>query len=225
MKHILILFAALLLIGCGNSKNSPEFISEVTGKYLFNSDESIGISFEKDVLFVSWRGNDKIKPLKVNDSTFYIQEMNERIIFISEPTIHIILAEKREHEGKKYKFNKLLKGQKTPSEHFKDKEYDKALSGYLAIQKKDSLDKSIREWIMNRLGYRYLNDEKYDDAIELFKINTKLYPKSSNTYDSLADAYLRKKDTTNAITFYTKALSINPENRSSKQMLTKITKK
>lgn len=225
MKRILVIFAALLLIGCGNSKNSPEFISEVSGKYLFNSDESIGISFEEDVLYVSWRGNDKIKPLKVNDSTFYIQEMNERIIFISEPTIHIILAEKREHEGKKYKFNKLLEGQKTPSEHFKDKEYDKALSGYLAIQKKDSLDKSIREWTLNRLGYRYLNDEKHDVAIELFKINTQLYPKSSNTYDSLADAYLRKKDTTNAIIFYTKALSINPENRSSKQMLTKITKK
>jgi tetratricopeptide (TPR) repeat protein len=225
MKRILVIFAALLLIGCGNSKNSPEFISKVSGKYLFNSDESIGISFEEDVLYVSWRGNDKIKPLKVNDSTFYIQEMNERIIFISEPTIHIILAEKREHEGKKYKFNKLLEGQKTPSEHFKDKEYDKALSGYLAIQKKDSLDKSIREWTLNRLGYRYLNDEKHDVAIELFKINTQLYPKSSNTYDSLADAYLRKKDTTNAIIFYTKALSINPENRSSKQMLTKITKK
>ena len=225
MKHILILFAALLLIGCGNSKNSPEFISEVTGKYLFNSDESIGISFEKDVLFVSWRGNDKIKPLKVNDSTFYIQEMNEKIIFISKPTTHIVLAEKREHEGRKYKFDKLLEGQKTPSEHFKDKEYNKALNGYLAIQKKDSLDKSIREWTMNRLGYRYLSDKKYDEAIELFKINTQLYPKSSNTYDSLADAYLRKKDTTNAITFYTKALSINPENRSSKRMLTKITKK
>jgi tetratricopeptide (TPR) repeat protein len=225
MKRILVVFSALLLIGCGNSKNSPEFISEVSGKYLFNSDESIGISFEEDVLFVSWRGNDKIKPLKVNDSTFYIQEMNEKIIFISKPITHIILAEKREHEGKKYKFDKLLEGQKTPSEHFKDKEYEKALNGYLAIQKKDSLDRSIREWTLNSLGYRYLSDQKYDEAIELFKINIQLYPKSSNTYDSLADAYLRKKDTANAITFYTKALSINPENRSSKRMLTKITKK
>lgn len=225
MKRILLFLTAILLISCGNSKNSPEFISSVSGKYLFNSDESIGISFEEGVLYVSWRGKDNIKPLKVNDSTFYIQEMNERIIFIQQPTTHIVLAEKREHDGKKYKFEKLLEGQKTPREYFKEKEYKNALNGYLAIQKKDSLDRSINEWTMNRLGYRYLNDNKFDEAIELFKINTQLYPKSSNTYDSLADAYLRKKDTTNAITFYTKALSINPENRSSKRMLDKITKK
>lgn len=225
MKRLIYFLFITLFISCGNSKNTPEFINEVSGNYLFNSDESIGVSFKDNVLYVSWRGNNSIKPLKVNDSTFYIQQMNEKIIFKKKPSVHIVLAEKREHKGKKYKFKKLLEGQKTPREFFLNKEYQKALDGYLAIQKKDSLDKSINQWTLNSFGYQLIREKKYDEAIELFKINTQLHPKSSNTFDSLADAYLKKKDTTSAINYYKKALSINPENRSSKRMLKRITKK
>ena len=225
MKRILLLLSLILLISCSNSKNSPEFISAVTGKYLFNSDETIGVSFIDNEMIVSWRGNDNIKPLKVNDSTFYIKDMNEKFVFNLQSSIYIELAEKREHKGKKYKFIKLQEGQKTPREYFLNKEYEKALAGYLEIQRKDSLDRAINQWTINSLGYQFMNEKKYDEAIEILKINIKLHPKSSNTYDSLADAYLRKKDTTNAITFYKKALSINPENSSSKRMLNRITKK
>ena len=51
-----------------------------------------------------------------------------------------------------------------------------------------------------------------------------LYPTNSNVYDSLGEAYLLQKDTLNAEINCRKALSINPENRSSKRLLTKITK-
>ena len=213
MKRILYLLLISLLVSCGNSENSPKFIETVTGNYLFNSDESIGISFVENEMIVRWRGKDNIKPLKVNDSTFYIKDMNEKFIFVMQPTIHIKLAEKREHEGRIYIFNKMKNGEKTPREYLLNKEFDKALAGYLAIQQKDSLDRTIRESTFNSLGYRMLSDKKYDFAIEIFKINTKLYPNSSNTYDSLGEAYWRLKDTVNAKDNFNKALSINPENR------------
>lgn len=225
MKRILFLFSITLLISCVNSKNSPEFIEAVSGNYLFNSDESIGITFIEGKLNVRWRGKNNIEPLKVNDSTFYLQEMNEKFVFKMYPKVHIKLASKREHEGKTYKFPKLANGEKTPREYLLNKEYEKALLGYKAIQRKDSLDRTIRERTFNRLGYQMIKSEKIDDAIEIFKINTELYPNSSNTFDSLADGYLKKNDTVKAIHFYKKALSINPENRSSKRSLEKITKK
>lgn len=200
-------------------------MAAVSGNYLFNSNESIGISFEEDEMRVNWRGKENIKPLKVNDSTFYIKDMNEKFIFVMQPKVHIKLAEKREHKGRKYVFNKMLAGKKTPIEYFLNKEYKKALEGYLAIQQKDSLDRAINQWTLNSSGYKLLSERKYEEAIELLTINTKLHPKSSNTYDSLANAYLRNKDTVNAIKFYTKALSINPENRNSKRGLKRITKK
>ncbi len=225
MKRIIYILVFFVLISCGNSKNAPEFIATVTGNYQFNSDESIGISFENNDLLVQWRGKKNIKPLKVNDSTFYVKEMNEKIIFLTYPKVHIKLATKREHKGKEYRFDKLAKGEKAPREYLLNGEYKKALQGYLAIQKKDSLDKTIRERNFNNLGYKAIRNKKYKKAIEIFKMNTKLYPRSSNTYDSLADGYLKMNDTVNAVLFYKKSLSINPENRSSKRMLDKITKK
>jgi tetratricopeptide (TPR) repeat protein len=213
MKRILLLLSIVLLTSCGNSKNSPEFIAAVSGNYLFNSDESVKISFVENEMRVNWRGKNNIKPLKVNDSTFYIKDMNEKFIFVMQPTTHIKLAKKREHKGRTYSFNKMLEGKKTPREYLLNKEFDKALAGYIAIQEKDSLDRTIRERTFNRLGYQMLGDRKIEIAIEIFKINTKLYPKSSNTYDSLGDGYWRAKDTINAVLSFKKALSINPENR------------
>ncbi|MDG1527641.1 MAG: hypothetical protein P8Q86_00195 [Polaribacter sp.] len=213
MKRILLLLSIVLLTSCGDSKNSPEFMAAVSGNYLFNSDESIGISFEENEMRVNWRGKEDIKPLKVNDSTFYIKDMNEKFIFVMLPKVHIKLAKKREHKGRTYSFNKMLAGKKTPREYLLNKEYNKALEGYLAIQQKDSLDRTIREGTFNNLGYEMMNDKKVEIAIEIFKINTKLYPNSSNTYDSLGDGYRKLKDTANAVLSYKEALSINPENR------------
>ena len=211
-------------MSCGNSVNSPEFIKAAEGRYSFNSDEAIEVYFEENILKVKWRGKD-MTPIKANDSSFYVKEMNEKLVFITTPQMHIKLAEKREHKGAAYLFHKLPKGHKTPTEYFKNKEYDKALKGYIAIKKKDSTDPAIRERTLNRLGYQYLSNNKFQEAIEIFKINIALYPYKSNVYDSMGDVYARTKDTVKALEFYKKALSINPENRKAKRFVSKHNKK
>ena len=223
MKRLFYFLSILLLISCGNSGNTEEFISTTTGRYLFNTNETIEVSFDDSVMTVKWRGQ-TMQPVKVNDSSFYLKEMNEKLVFYTKPNLRIELASKREHEGEKFVFVKLGENEKTPSEHFADKEYDKALQGYLEIQKKDSLDRNISEWRINDLGYRFLREKKYDEAEAMFKINVALYPKSSNTYDSMGDVYRAKKDTVRAIEFYKKALEINPERRGSKNRIDQLTK-
>ncbi|GGH02506.1 hypothetical protein GCM10011416_21580 [Polaribacter pacificus] len=193
----------------------------MTGKYLFNSNESIEIYFLDNELKVKWRGNDNISPLKVNDSTFYVQEMNEKIVFVLKPKTHIVLAEKREHKGKKYLFEKLPDGQKTPLEYLLNNEYKNALAGYLAIQQKDSLDKTISQRTLITYGFEAMNEKKMDLAINIFKINTVLYPTQSNGFNRLGSAYWRVKDTSNTVKAYKKALSINPENSEASRFLKK----
>lgn len=225
MKNFLyLLFLLLLLSSCTSQKNTNDFINATSGRYLFNDNEVIEIFFKEHVLYAKWRGNDNIKLLKVNDSSFYMKSLNEKMIFVEKPEMHIELAPKTEHDGIIYHFRKMKVNEKTPSEYFKAKEYDKALVGFLEIKKKDSLSKVINENLMNRLGYDYIKNNNFDDAIEILKINVALYPEKSNVYDSLGEAYLRKKDTLNAEINFKKALSINPENRSAKRFLTKITK-
>jgi len=66
---------------------------------------------------------------------------------------------------------------------------------------------------VNNLGYQLLGGGKIDDAIEVFKKNTELYPESWNVWDSLAEGYMNNGDKQLAIDYYKKALSMAPENQ------------
>jgi len=223
MKYFFCLIGVFLLISCNNSKNSQEFINTNKGKYIFNSNETLEVYFIDDILNITWRDKN-MTPVKANDSSFYVKEMNEKLIFISLPEIHIELAEKREHKGEKFYFRKLAQGEKTAFEYFKNKEFENSLNAYILIQEKDSLDPVISQSRLNRMGYEYLRANKFSEARELFKINIALYPNKSNVYDSMGDAFKKEKDTLKAIEYYKKSLAINPENRNSLRNLKKLKK-
>ena len=224
MKTKLLFISVLLLLAsCTTSKNSDNFIKKASGRYFFNADEIIEVKFNEGKLLLTWR-NQSLEPLKINDSTFYVRELNEKLIFNTSKS-NIALAKKREHKEESYVFNKLKEGEKTPSEYLAMNNFEAALKGYKLIREKDSLNPVIRERNLNRLGYSYLSKNDFDKAINIFKINIELNPKSSNTYDSTADGYLKKKDTVKAVEYYKKSLAINPENRGSKRSLAKLTEK
>jgi len=227
-NYFIFLLVFVLFYGCSNNTNDPEFIKKATGRYLYNSDEVIHIYFEENEMFMEWRGAKKIKPLKVNDSTFFVKEMNEKIQFLINPTNqqqYISLVPKEENKPISYNFMKLKEGEKVPSEYLANKDFDKALEGYLAIKKKDSLDSSIDENYLNSLGYNALREKNFEIAKAIFKINTALYPKSSNVYDSLAEAYMKSGDTVRAIENYKTALVFDSGNYRAKNQLKKLEKK
>jgi tetratricopeptide (TPR) repeat protein len=78
---------------------------------------------------------------------------------------------------------------------------------------------------LNATGYRLLNAKKIKDAIEVFKVNVKLFPHSWNVYDSLGEAYADNDNTDDAIKNYEMSVKINPKNDSGKQALEKLEKK
>ncbi|SNR15655.1 tetratricopeptide repeat protein [Tenacibaculum jejuense] len=223
MKTKLLLLSLLLFLSCTSKKNSETFIEKAEGRYFFNADEVIEVYFKNSELFLKWRNSD-LKPLKLNDSSFYARELNEKLIFnLAESKIS--LAEKREHKKEKIVFTKIKKGEKTPSEYLNENNFEMALKGFLAIKNKDSLNPLIQRRTINRKGYDFLRNNEIDKAITTFKINVELYPNHSNPYDSLGDAFAKKQDTVEALKQYKKALSINPENRSSKRNIKRLTKK
>lgn len=224
MKKIVYLSILICLIfSCTSSTNSKEFINTASGRYLFNESEVIEIYFKEQILFAKWRGIEDIQPIKVNDSSFYMKELNEKLIFVKKPEIHIELAPKTEHKGKLYSYRKLKANEKTVSELLKEKDFEKLLMKYQEIKQRNPKDYNIKSRTINKLGYSFLKKQDYESAIEMFKINTILYPKKSNSFDSLGDGYLANHDTINAIANYKKSLEINPENRSSKRNLKKLT--
>jgi tetratricopeptide (TPR) repeat protein len=73
------------------------------------------------------------------------------------------------------------------------------------------------------LRYQLLyTDKKKDAAIEIFTLNTKQYPASSNAFDSLAEAYAEKGNKKLAITNYEKAIQFDPGNVNSAEKLKKL---
>jgi tetratricopeptide (TPR) repeat protein len=227
-KNFSLVLITFLLISCSNKTTSPEFIQQVTGRYLFNPDETIEVYFEDTNLMMKWRGADKITPMNLGDNNFYVKEMNEKIQFLKNPKDqkqYICLVPKDKNEEIKFDFKKLNDNEDVPSNYLKNKEYSKALEGFKVIKEKDTAKNYIDEYKINRIGYQKLRDKEYIEAIEIFKVNIALFPESDNVYDSLAEAYFRNKDTINAIENYKKAIAIDSGNRAAKRFLKKYDKK
>lgn len=69
---------------------------------------------------------------------------------------------------------------------------------------------SDHELAINGAGYRLLDEERFDDAVALFRLATDLFPASANTWDSLGDGLRRQGDPEAAAEAYRHALRINP---------------
>ena len=224
LKYFLSLILFSLFISCSNNNITPEFQEQITGKYLYNLDETVEVYFEDNKLLMKWRGKDRVAPLYLGDETFFMKEMNEKFKFLINPKDsiqYIALIPKQQIDTIRYDFRKLEVGEDVPSTYLKNKEYDKALISYLAIKEKDSLHVFIYESNFNSLGYRQLREDNFTDAIEIFKINVALYPESANVYDSLAEAYFKNGDTIKAVENYKKAIAIESGNRRAKEFLKK----
>lgn len=72
------------------------------------------------------------------------------------------------------------------------------------------------------LGYEWLNGGHVSEAIEVFKLYVEAYPESSNAYDSLAEAYMKKGDAGEARKCYENSLALNPENENAREKLEEL---
>ena len=66
---------------------------------------------------------------------------------------------------------------------------------------------------LNTYGYQLLQQGKNDEAIKIFRKNTKDHPDSWNVWDSLGEACGIKGEKENAIKYYSKAYEMAPDNQ------------
>jgi len=81
---------------------------------------------------------------------------------------------------------------------------------------------NLLESVVNGMGYKLLSEQNSEQAIEIFSFNVLVFPRSSNAFDSLGEAYLEAGNTVLAIENYTKGLLLNPDNRRAEEMLIKL---
>jgi tetratricopeptide (TPR) repeat protein len=85
-----------------------------------------------------------------------------------------------------------------------------------SVRRADPESPLVREEAVNQLGYGLLAKKQTEAAIEVFRLNTELYPQSGNTYDSLAETYLGAGQEELARQFYAKALEVQPDHPNAK---------
>ena len=98
-------------------------------------------------------------------------------------------------------------------------------SNYQAIKNNPIFENNNFEAHLNDVGYFWLlglNNSK--KAICVFELNTKEFPKSWNTFDSLADAYEKNGNSDKAIFNYLKAIDLNPNEEYKTKIKIKIEK-
>ena len=103
---------------------------------------------------------------------------------------------------------------RVPADDLEAGKIDAALAGYRRLREVNPADPSVAEERLNSLGYAFLTRDEHKTAIAILLLNTQLYPDSANTYDSLAEAHMKKGDRKQAIALYKKALETLPRDKS-----------
>ncbi len=74
----------------------------------------------------------------------------------------------------------------------------------------------------NAYGYVLMARKKYKEALNVFQLNTLLYPSYAGAFDSLGEVYYEMGDIADARKNYEKVLSMQPDNANAKKMLEKM---
>ncbi len=93
---------------------------------------------------------------------------------------------------------------------------------YNRFQKSDPGSITFPEATFNAIGYQFLQTNRIDDAIIIFRMNADTYPNSANCWDSFADAYNARGDRETALKCYSKVLEVLPSDPSNNEQLKQV---
>ncbi len=72
---------------------------------------------------------------------------------------------------------------------------------------------------LNDLGYAFMNKNENEKALEVFKLNTKLFPDSGSAFDSYGEVLAKIGRKEEAIKMYQKSIELDPTNEMGKRIL------
>ncbi|MDQ8005899.1 MAG: serine hydrolase [Pedobacter sp.] len=101
--------------------------------------------------------------------------------------------------------------------------FDKAIP-FAEAQKKNNPLFMPNEFEINEWGYRIMANGILKNAVEIFKLNTHLFPTSGNAFDSYGEALLKDGKKEEAIKAYQKSIALSPDNEHGKKVLETLLK-
>ncbi|NQX81092.1 MAG: serine hydrolase [Flavobacteriaceae bacterium] len=186
--------------------------------YKLNESESIGFTGGERTGFRKFIDNDMTIVVLTNGHKYYAShnDIINRVAGIVESSLY---------NHKSIVQHKILTG------FLLNDNTDDAIKNYYSVKKENVEQEKYKnttfsyENTLNSIGYILIRSNKLAKAIDVFKLNVEENPKSSNCYDSLAEAYLSNNELGLAKDNYEIALKLYPESDNAKKMLETIKEK
>lgn len=206
-------------------EDEPATIAEISGRYLIGGNRRIAVYQDNNQLLTKELSEEPNELIKISDST-YVRRDTERLFqFKTDEGGKMNMSILDATNGNVVSsFARMDTDRKLPIEMLVEGDFNEALKAYQELMKEDAKDPTINEDALNRLGYRFLSNDKTKIAQDVFKVNMMLYPDSFNVYDSYAEASMKIGAIDLAIENYTKSLQLNPENNNATEKLKELKK-
>jgi len=203
-----------------------EAMDRYPGRYLLGSDDYFEVKRVDNQLYLNRSDNAQL--YHVGEGKFVTKFRKGYLQFIPDAdqkpssAIYYFSDELGRFLNEPVTCSRMDPGEKIPRELLDEGKFAQAMDRYRAIKQGNPADVYLSENRFNNLGYQYLTQQKYEQALAIFKLNVEFYPESANCYDSLAEAYMHNGDTELAILNYRKSLELNPDNQNAVRMLKEL---
>lgn len=190
------------------------------GRYRSEKYELIKIYADGERLFLQKNAEDPEELFKVAADTYVLRNWERQNKIVRNPADNIrYLASVMSTDSISFVNPQLKAEEKVPFEFILDGQFEKALSAYKQAKTDSPEHFALSQPYINRLGYRFLKIKENKKAIDIFKVNTILYPESSDVYDSLGEAYLAAGDKKQAKINYLLSLKLDPKNTNAAKII------
>jgi tetratricopeptide (TPR) repeat protein len=191
-------------------------MSKYAGRYRAGFDYCYTVSEKEDGLFWSAPDGAEFRLYPISKDTLISRERRGQVVFVTgldgevSKCIFLFADNIGRLPAKETEALRMSEGELTPLEMLLSGQTAQATKSYKERKENLSNDFSVSENRLNNLGYQFLNQNKINEALEVFRLNTVLYPKSANCWDSYAEALLTAGRKQDALLNYQKAYDLDP---------------
>jgi tetratricopeptide (TPR) repeat protein len=195
----------------------------LTGRYKGGSDDLVTIAVRDGKLYREPLHETATELVHIGEGVFVSRMDERRRRFVPDSAGSMTL---RVSEGDPDELIAVLPRMKddeiVPFELVQRGDRDAALRAYSGLLSSDPNNEAVNEQRLNEFGYELMNKGKVEHARDLFFIYMKLYPMSSNVYDSYAEACLKLGDEREALINYRRAAAMDPSNSNATRIVAEL---
>jgi CubicO group peptidase (beta-lactamase class C family) len=189
---------------------TEEVKKKFEGTYKLQPDKSLKVFQYNDRLFYKTIFDKPIQVEYVGDNRLIDINRNVRFELIKDSS-NLLMNDKT--------IERLRDEEKLASDYIEEDNIEQAVKCYKELMEVDAALRLRLENDLNNDGYNCLYKDNYKNAIAFLKINTILFSESSNTWDSLGEAYFIDKQYGLAVEAMKKSLEYNPNNQNAVKVI------